>query len=1144
AAHAGDEESALEELRLFLSESLSFAPAWQVSRHALAAEAEPLQVLVPLPGLEGEPPPTRPAQRPRLSVPAVLLPPPMGEGRRARWAIVPRLRQTVFLDRDDEVLPTLEREIARLIDAESYDAAERLALLPGVSWRLVPMELQVKRSGPLDGLTAGLRGRLEKATRAKAALEVLSDVARPLHATHAIAQAPQTVGRDDELALLRDLLAGDARRSVLLVGPEGSGKSALVQQWVREHSYGVELRVDGPTPGKRLAYQTSGAQLIAGMSLLGQWQARVERVVLAAETLDAVLYFDDLGDLFDARSGDAHVDLPGAFKPALEQGRLRMVAELTPEAHDRLAARHEGFFACFTVIGLEGQDRKAAHAVLDARAAHAKEHEPERPRVTDEGRRALLHLAERYLADAAFPGKAARLYEELRDAADRPGHGIEGDLGPAAVVRLFSLQTGIPELLLRDDRALDAAHVAEVLGRRVVGQRAAVRAVAETLAVVKAALQPADKPLATFLFAGPTGVGKTELARALAGFLYGDEQRLLRFDMSELADPWAVQRLVSGAGGERGEGLLTRRVRQQPFAVLLFDEVEKAHPAFFDLLLQIAGEGRLTDGAGRVASFKNTLVILTSNLGAQHEGVGRLGFGGGAADADARYLAAVREAFRPELVGRLDRVIPFAPLTPEETGRIASILLGRIADRRGLTDRGATLTVSEGARQALSEAGYSAAYGARALRRSLDQTVAAPIARGLSAHASEGPFAIHLRLPNEGPPPGRLAHEAEAGPARLHFVVRKEEAAASLDGLEAAFALRRELARGLTLPAVEARVEAEDFAKARMAQLFSPRRNRKGKLVPPPKADGVEVATLQRALHQAELLLTPLRDAQGEAHALEELLLDAMQAREPLPDVDAERRALRQRFRMALLEVLLETDRRDMVLALVEELDAGRTLDHWLGSLLREHEERGWSLTFHVRGETGWRLEGVPPEKLPFGPERSPKEMRARLEAPERDPLSVLLRVRGPHAGTILACEAGLHRYLGVPPLADGAFHRVRTVAFRTELRVPRDLRHPALHPSGRESPSRLLKLPAERYTDLRAQPSRAADYIDAPPADHWKRAHVDELALRTLIRLDEAGSRASLYAAPLEAPTAAEVAKQAKEAEARGEPGRDGGTR
>ena len=299
-----------------------------------------------------------------------------------------------------------------------------------------------------------------------------------------------------------------------------------------------------------------------------------------------------------------------------------------------------------------------------------------------------------------------------------------------SVAAIVSSWTGIPVGRLMQGENEKLLHMEDELGKRVIGQQQAVHAVSDAVRRSRAGISDPDRPTASFMFLGPTGVGKTELAKALADFLFDDERAVVRIDMSEYMEKASVSRMIGAAPGYIGYeegGQLTEAVRRRPYSVVLFDEVEKAHPEVFDILLQVLDDGRLTDGQGRTVDFTNTILIMTSNLGSQF--LVDTGM-----DADARRKAvmdAVHMHFKPEFINRLDDLIIFNPLTREELGRIVNIQVEQVASR--LTDRRITLDVTDSARQWLADTGYDPAYGARPLRRLVQSEVGDKLARMLLA---------------------------------------------------------------------------------------------------------------------------------------------------------------------------------------------------------------------------------------------------------------------------------------------------------------------------------------------------------------------------------------------------------------------------
>jgi ATP-dependent Clp protease ATP-binding subunit ClpC len=521
------------------------------------------------------------------------------------------------------------------------------------------------------------------------------------------------------------------RGNLLLVGEPGVGKTTVLAEAVQavERLHADNIRRQGDTlVSPRIFWLTSAGRLIAGMKYLGQWEERCEAVIDELARLPGVLCVDKLLDLVRTGGSGPTDSLAAFFLPYLQRGELRLAGECTPAELDACRRLLPGFVELFPILNVPPFDRRAALAVLERTAErHARNLRLEvAPGVADR----VYHLFRRFTPYQAFPGAAVTFLRDLceRHARSNPGRPLE----PAEVVGHFIRRTGLPEWLLRDEEPLDPEVLKQELRGQVLGQEAAVRAAARVVTTFKAGLNDPGRPLGVLLFAGPTGVGKTELARALARTLFGHgerdasrrDDRLVRLDMSELAGPDAVERLLGPPDGE--PGVLIRRLRQQPFCVVLLDEIEKAGPQVFDVLLGVCDEGRLTDRYGRTTTFRSSVVIMTSNLGA---GRGEpFGFGGG---GTAPYSDAVREFFRPEFFNRLDAVVTFDPLGPAIIDAITRKELAGIGRREGFQRACLRLRWSEALVAWLAKEGFDARYGARPLQRVLERHVVTPLARYL-----------------------------------------------------------------------------------------------------------------------------------------------------------------------------------------------------------------------------------------------------------------------------------------------------------------------------------------------------------------------------------------------------------------------------
>jgi ATP-dependent Clp protease ATP-binding subunit ClpC len=1093
----GREEDALTEITLFLREHFAHAPPQAKSRLSLPSGAALLDVAVPLPRDEAQH--KKEGDDVPVTFACVVVParagsttPPTSPEHDDVWVLVPVLDHAFYVTRGEPLEEAARAEIRRLLGAEDRSPWEIVGLLPPRAHRLEVLEIPLSDEAHADA--EARHRRLAERARKKQAERTLFQVASPLPKDG----APPLVGRDAELSSLGALLDGKDRLGVLLVGQEQAGKSALVRAYAAVSS--------------RRVWSTSGAELIAGMSGLGEWQQRIRDVMDAVEELDGVLYFETLDDLLADRVEDGGIDFASAMRPWLDQGKVRIVAEIRSDRLDAVEGRHWAFFAGLSRIRVEPLSAADTRIALARLAAHDARVAPERPRVAEEAIAPLVDLAERYLPYAAFPGKAVRLYQDLRAAheSDSLGSNEPVTLGKRDLYQVFSIATGVPEFLLRDDATLRVEDVAAALRRHVIGQEEAIKRLSETIGVVKAGLAPSGKPLATFLFIGPTGVGKTELSRALAAYLFGSPDRMVRFDMSEFMTPDAAERLIRGS--ESADGLLTRRVREQPFCVLLLDEIEKAHPAVFDLLLQVCGEGRLTDARGRTAYFHNAILIMTSNLGATERRT-PAGFTSGPTADMAHYQRLVQVSFRQEFVNRIDRIVPFRPLSRGEVLEVTRLGVTRLAQRAGLGDTGSTLAASEAALGRLAEDGYSVLFGARAQRRHLDEHLAGPLARlcaGLGGEARD--LTIDVTLAGEPDPDreGVVAASAEAGALRLTARRRKraKEAAGAHDHASVAD-IRRAVDRHMALGPVEQLRDQIDFL---LAQLNLTEKEKRDSRVQR------ELGELSAEHHRLSELWKKLVAAQEEVHAVEEIAILSLFEGQPVDALAADAQKAHAAFLHTLPYALLALEpKRDAVTLLVEELDDG-ALAAWLHPFLETLPGRGWSVLAHPLAQQddkprpGEPVDETWPADRPWGPARTAEQIARDLVERPAAMRCLLLRVKGPYAGVLLALEKGLHRRIpaksgqSTVPEEDRKLHlMIRTLALRFD--VPADAwKEPHLAPPPIGSAATRKRGQAARVWDEVEGKVEIPRFctLSVDPAAYWVR--LEEIAVEMLL-LFESGA-------------------------------------
>ena len=599
------------------------------------------------------------------------------------------------------------------------------------------------------------------------------------------------IGREGEIQRVIQVLSRRTKNNPVLIGEPGVGKTAVVEGLAQKVLSGDVPRT---VKNKRVIALDLGA-MVAGSKFRGEFEERLKAVMdeIRKAQGQIILFIDELHTVVGAGAAEGAIDASNMLKPALARGELQCIGATTLDEYRKYVEKDAALERRFAPVYVEEPSVEETIEILKGLRERYEEHH--QVRYDDEALAAAARLSSRYITDRFLPDKAidlmdeagskehlravmappdinqleaqiARLEEQREAAALRQDYeaaakfkqeiellrtdlderqkrweqqtgGRDARVTEEDIAEIIGAWTGIPVSRMFEQESEKLLHMEEQLHKRLIGQDEAVHALSESIRRARAGLKDPKRPIGSFIFLGPTGVGKTELARALAEFLFDDEEAIVRLDMSEYMERFAVSRLVGAPPGYVGYeegGQLTEAVRRRPYRVVLFDEIEKAHPDVFNMLLQILEDGRLTDAAGRVVDFKNTVIIMTSNLGSSHVKASRLGFGVEDAGSDfaatrERMLADLRRTFRPELLNRIDEVIVFEPLSKQQIEQIVDLMLNRV--RAQLTEKRIRLDVTEPARELLAAEGFDAEYGARPLRRTVQRLVENPIARSI-----------------------------------------------------------------------------------------------------------------------------------------------------------------------------------------------------------------------------------------------------------------------------------------------------------------------------------------------------------------------------------------------------------------------------
>jgi ATP-dependent Clp protease ATP-binding subunit ClpC len=586
---------------------------------------------------------------------------------------------------------------------------------------------ELKKDQDLASETQPDKETQEQKDGAKISKSVLETYTIDLTAKAKAGQLDPVLARDNEIERVMEILTRRTKNNPVLIGEAGVGKTAIVEGLAQKIALG---KVPDPLKNKRVLILDL-TLLVAGAKHRGEFEERLEAIIreIKAAAGSIIIFIDELHTIVGAGAGEGSMDAANILKPSLARGELQTIGATTVKEYRQYIEKDAAFERRFQRVMINEPTIEQAIEILNGIKSKYEEHH--KVKVPAESVEAAVKLSERYISDRYLPDKAI-------DVIDEAGSKIElKDIKPRVVSvdlvkEIISSTSGISITKLDQDESLTLLQLENLIHKRLIDQENAVKVICEAIRRNRAGLKNPKRPVGSFIFMGPTGVGKTQLAKTLAEVLFGAEDKMIRIDMSEYMDKNSTARMVGAPPGYVGYeegGQLTEAVRKNPYSVVLFDEIEKAHKDVFNIFLQILDDGRLTDNKGRTIDFKNTIIICTSNIGTEIIQKSNIND----PNLQKQLMNILLETFRPEFINRFDEIVVFRGLRPQDIVDIAEVMIKDIEEL--LKEQKITLSVTERAKLKLAEIGYDPVYGARPLRRviqrEIENTLSVLIIRGI-----------------------------------------------------------------------------------------------------------------------------------------------------------------------------------------------------------------------------------------------------------------------------------------------------------------------------------------------------------------------------------------------------------------------------